>query len=512
MTFGVEATQNNEPWQGRAAAWLRHLGCVVALMWVPLVNGQPFFFPDTTAYVRAGDLIATLVTRGHVRSAWGDRYEAATRAKPPASTRQKAAEPSAPAVTGGNDLRAGNIMAGRSPYIGFLLYLGYMIGNFWPFVLAQAACAYALIVLSLRRFGVARPRTVVAVVGALAASVSLPFYNGLLLADALAGFGVLSFLLLATDGRQLRRGERLFLALLLLLSVSAHMTHIVMLIAMMVLLLALQLAQVVSPIPKHAMLAGIGGIALGIFSVWLTGAVVRSVFDKPPQLAPLLTARFIADGPGADFVRAGCSGEAFVACRNLPASTNSDVYLWSGDPKLGGYLPLDPDMRARMAAEDQRFALAVLRAYPLREGAMMVRNTVLQLATFPLTGLNEGCFAQTDCWSALPGPVRARLRETPAGHNAWPVQALDVLLYGVVIASAAAIALLVPALHRQPLGRTLLLWVALTFVAMLACAFFGGALSQPQWRYQGRLIWLVPFLAAIAILLRQKCPRSQSAQ
>ena len=36
--------------------WIWHLFGIVALMWAPLLNGQPFFFPDTTAYVRAADL------------------------------------------------------------------------------------------------------------------------------------------------------------------------------------------------------------------------------------------------------------------------------------------------------------------------------------------------------------------------------------------------------------------------------------------------------------------------
>jgi len=44
-------------------------------------------------------------------------------------------------------------------------------------------------------------------------------------------------------------------------------------------------------------------------------------------------------------------------------------------------------------------------------------------------------------------------------------------------------------------------WLLLALVAMLVCSFFGGAVADPQYRYQGRLIWLVPFFAAIALCL-----------
>ena len=40
------------------------------LLWPAIVNRQPFFFPDTTSYVRAADLAVRLVTHGRVQSAW----------------------------------------------------------------------------------------------------------------------------------------------------------------------------------------------------------------------------------------------------------------------------------------------------------------------------------------------------------------------------------------------------------------------------------------------------------
>ena len=99
-------------------------------------------------------------------------------------------------------------------------------------MLAQAAIGYALIRLTLRLFGLARPAIVAAVVAALTLLTSLPFFVSLLMPDLLAAFAILGFLLLAIDRGRLRRGERWGLYALILVSVISHVTHILIIAAM----------------------------------------------------------------------------------------------------------------------------------------------------------------------------------------------------------------------------------------------------------------------------------------
>ena len=47
--------------------------------------------------------------------------------------------------------------------------------------------------------------------------------------------------------------------------------------------------------------------------------------------------------------------------------------------------------------------------------------------------------------------------------------------------------------------RILLLWIVLLAAAALANGFLGGAISEPQSRYQSRMAWLLPFLSCIAV-------------
>ena len=55
--------------------WLFHLACVLLALAAPaLVNGQPFYFPDTTAYTRAADSAAYVFSSHRISTEWTDRY------------------------------------------------------------------------------------------------------------------------------------------------------------------------------------------------------------------------------------------------------------------------------------------------------------------------------------------------------------------------------------------------------------------------------------------------------
>jgi hypothetical protein len=83
---------------------------------------------------------------------------------------------------------------------------------------------------------------------------------------------------------------------------------------------------------------------------------------------------------------------------------------------------------------------------------------------------------------------------------------MNAVLYIVVCASLLCLALVAPFLRRHDPARWHMLrtWLLVGFAAMLVCAFFGGAVSDPQYRYQGRLIWLVPLMAGISLLARRQ--------
>lgn len=490
-------------WDPKAMA--RHIGCILALMWMPIVNGQPFFFPDTTSYVRAADLAVYLGSGGRLSTAWTTRYEADLKS---AKTPQPAASQS-PAVAG-NDLRSGNIMSGRSPYFGSLLYIAYLLSGFWLFVIGQAATCYALILLAMRRLGLAEPRDIVLTVAALSLGTGVAYYNGLLMADALAGFGIVAFLLLATDGGRSSKIVRAFLFLVILVSAMSHLTHIVMLAGMMAALAGLRWLRLVEPSRGALPLAG-GALVISVLSLYLTSFAITHIFGKPPQLVPLMTARFVEDGTGRDFIAAGCHGRDFFVCGvQLPPNLNSQTFLWGHNGADSVFMQARPAERARMAAEDTQFALAVWQAYPVRQTLALIGNSIEQMLIFGADGLDQDCFRDPLCWTSLPEAVRGRLRASMSGQGLWPDRLMSLIYYAVVGAAVLAIALRAwPVLAKAPAeGRVVIGWLVLFLVAMAICDVLGGAISDPQYRYQGRLIWILPFLAILTLLLDRRTSRA----
>lgn len=489
---------------GSVGRWLRHLLCVLALMWTGIVNGQPFFFFDTSNYIRAADAAAHIGSGRRISTAWTDRYRAAV-----TPALQTAAVPDTP-----NDLGRGTIMAGRSPYLGALLWLAYVAADFWPFVLMNAGIAYALILLSLRRFGLERPWQVVTAVAVLALATSLPTYNSLLLADPFTPFGILAFLLLASSGR-LSRLETAFLSAVMLISATFHLTHIMIFIAMLAAIPLIRWARLSAvAVPRRAWFAGVAAVVVGLLSVQATAIATQAAFGRAPQLLPLLTARFYIDGPGKRFIQTGCEGQRFVVCRvPIVAPPNDALWLFSLDAHKGAYMLATGDDRRRMGEEDVAFALAVLRHEPAAQLGMMALNTLRQFVWIDYTGLNTRCLPEEgECWEALPPNVRARHHASPSGRDAWPQDAMNAILYAAVLLSIVVVAAGLPWLRRRDpeAARLMSLWLLLGLAAWATNAFFGGAVADPQYRYTGRLAWL-PVLAALIVALRWQAVRRGAA-
>ena len=248
-------------------------------------------------------------------------------------------------------------------------------------------------------------------------------------------------------------------------------------------------------------------VAAGLVSTAITSTVVARVFARPPQLVPLLTSRMIEDGPGRDFILRGCDPARFVVC-GLPQAASADAmhFLWSTDPRSGVFMVVDPTTRARLSADDTGFFLAVWRAYPVRTVMAMARNSMAQLIEFRNLGLNTGDWE----WTGLPAPVRAKLATSASGRNAWPATLLDLVHYTTVMVGIVVLASGLSLARRRPVGGVddLALWAILFLVGMAINDILGGAVSIPQYRYQARIIWLVPFLGLLMgmLLYRNRRP------
>jgi hypothetical protein len=450
---------------------------VTLLLWPACYNHQPFFFPDTTAYVRGADAAVAKLTG--VRSVWTK------------TTDSESAD---------NALADKSVLAGRSVYYGALVYLGDRGGGEWLSIVIQAALLVLALFAILQAFDIGRWPYLLVLVAALAAFTLLPLYVSFLMPDVFTGLTILACGILLT--RDFGKSRVLTVAWFALLTVSLtfHTTHVLLALLMFSVGLAAYLWRRSLVMPRGLMVIG---VALGV--AYLSGAAftvaVTRIVGQPPLTPPFLMARLIDDGPGYDYLRDTCPGSGFLACRfvgRLPML--SDDFLWSKDPATGVFGVSDPTVRRGLSQEQYRFALAALVHEPFRLTAVSLVNMaeqvfMLKAYEFSYTPEEKSLFAQK-----LPEIYFAVMQSTPAFQGHLPLAFLDVVSYSSTAVGAGYLVFLgVSGRWRRvrcpPQFHRLVSWV---MFGVLANAAVCGVMSGPHDRYQARVAWLLPALALIA--------------
>ena len=216
--------------------WALSAGLLAVLVWPALYNGQPIFFPDTTAYIRGAD--AGMQVAFGRRTAWSLSGEDAIvqPPAPPAGAEVPAvASPGAPGASGAappaapppslSSIKDKTILSGRSPYYGALLYLGDLTGGFWVSIAVQALAVLAALAFTLRILGLGTRPAVLAAIGGVALLTPLPFFVSFLMPDVFAGIGILTAAALLAAYGPLTWPTCLAAFALLSVSVIVHDTH-----------------------------------------------------------------------------------------------------------------------------------------------------------------------------------------------------------------------------------------------------------------------------------------------
>jgi hypothetical protein len=219
-----------------------------------------------------------------------------------------------------------------------------------------------------------------------------------------------------------------------------------------------------------------------------------------PIRPPFLTARMVADGPGEAYLKTSCPDSGFAACRfidRLP--TTADGFLWSSDAANGGvFTPADPATRRALSNEQFRFVLAVLRYDPLGEVTAMARNTLKQIGMVSMFEFNLNSLDKNEFRQELPPRYLKLVEETRSWDDRMPVALMSTVVLIVLLASAGyvVLVLLLPS-HRSIDDDGLDRLAVIVIIGIFVNAFACGAMSDPYHRYQSRVVWLVPLVAAL---------------
>ncbi len=432
----------------RITRFLRHLliGVMSAclLIWVALYNGYPTVYPDTGAYLLTGAF--------HIA-----------------------------------------LRPYRSPGYGIFANVASLGASTWFTIGMQAIIVLTLLYEACKHLigGDSKFRDIcmLAIVCVLASVTSLPWEVSLLMPDVFAGTLFLSVFLLAFNGG-LRLVERILLAAILMISVSAHMS---LLPIAAVFIAALMIPTLAGFHPRGAPSAksALAWLLVPILAAGLWTANLNRQMGLGFRVSvsgnEFFLGRLFGDGLAADFLRENCPKKPYVACRyvNNPPMTTEQFLFWH---------PMLHDMQGH-ENEMGELIRGTLVSYPFRFIGSSIWQTLRQLAKFR-TGQEIRDYALNAPNTNAEVIKELFPRDFHAFSNSRLIRGILLPLSNVAAAMdtvvfwLSAVACLAFSWSRRDDKLNLFLYSAFAFVVINAalCATLVGAYD----RYQSRVAWVVP--------------------
>jgi hypothetical protein len=375
----------------------------------------------------------------------------------------------------------------------------------WVPIALQALAATLVVIGAMRhaidpRHGRAFAVATVAALGVMAIT-PLPYFTAMLMPDVFAGLAVVAAAILLAGWRRETAGGRIGWIALAAFGSLAHASVTLILLATALLAGAAALL-----VRRRRILPGIavGAVFLAAF-VGLAGdaafsAAVEHATGQPPIRPPFITARLTADGVGTAFLAEDCAKHAWAMCRyrdRLPL--HSDSFLWSPSPSDGVFMASPPAEQRALAAEQMRFMAAVVVARPLDTLRSSAGAIAEQMRAAGMSEFNYNAMSRWGYEMKLPRPVLAQMHDTAAYRERMPTRLAVASAWPLTALGVAALIAVALAARRQPALRRFAGFGALAVTGWLLNDAVCGAISTPHDRYQMRVIWVVPLMAALAI-------------
>lgn len=440
-----------------------------ANVWPALYNGQPFFYADTTAYIRVADSGIRSLT--HHASAWSQ--DASKTAVSQNSVAEKV------------------VLSGRSVYYGALLYLSDLAGGFWPVVLLQSAVVLAALALTLESLAIFAWARLAAVTLLLDALTPMPFFISFLEPDIFAAVTILAAANLLVISDRKSPSRTVVWTVLLSAALLFHISDVLIATLLLILFLSAVLLRWLRR-SRTGVVALACSLVIALAGELIFNTAVKRLLGAPPLRPPVLTARLIADGPGYRYLLASCPASGFEVCHfrdRLPVG--ADPFVWDNNPKTGIFAVAPPQTRRAISDEQVRFAWAVFRASPFATLTDFARDAAVQITRIGYSEFNYDSGGHEFFSAHLPRPYYDAMTRTRAWTGSIPASFLTVVADASTVLALIAIAYLLYVSGRSQiiLGAFLCTGV---IVNGAVCA-----LSALQDRYETRVVWLIPFAAML---------------
>jgi hypothetical protein len=488
--------------RSRPVPWwfgLVFVGLMLVCIWPALTNGQPFFFPDTTAYVRGADLAIANVLGSRFATEWAKDERRTAGFQISVTGSQVAAPDQKPARR--------VVLAGRSIVYGALLYLGAVTGGMWVPIVVQSAVAIYLVFLFVVRILRLDFRFFALSCGVLILASSLPYYVSDLMPDIFAGFLIVAFAILATGWQRLGKMERTIASAVLLFAVLSHTSHVLLLVALTI--LATAYAVVTKRWMGIRQLIGVVTVCVLLSVLWeaaFSFGVSRAT-GAPPVRPPFVTATLVSM-LGKPAVSRVCASNDFAVCRfqsRFPIAPQ--IFLWSEDEHRGVFNATDVETKYALEKEQMRFAIAIVPQNLGRVTYGFLQAWFRQLALCRLDDFWYDDLALNFFEKRLPTRDFARMKASFAARSKAYIIFGRQVLYGTLATVIGLIMLLLLSAgwrDRDAEDGAERLWGVATGIQLAGIvlnALICGGLSGVYDRYESRVTWLIQLLFVTGVVV-----------
>jgi len=399
----------------------------------------------------------------------------------------------------------------RPAIYGLAIGLPLMIAGPWGIVAIQAIGATLIVAMTLGIVGRRlQPVELLATCAFLALGSSLPWFVGQILPDLATGFvPLVLFALLASPAALWQRAG---LTLVLTALIAVHLSHVPLVTGLLGLAVVAMLAKGMAAraVLRRALPPALA-ILLALFGLSTLNRAAGYDF-KPALSSDMFLVGRLFDGHLAQPALARlCQTQAMAHCAVRPLVDDPTIakpgqaYLWDARSPLGAMLHRD---RPGTIAEQRRIIAAVLHDDPAGVAALAWHGFTEQLVT-----LRKGVLPPYPAEMQVSRILSTRMPHAfqAFAHSRQQRGTLDALKFAPDVAVAVLVVLLLPPMlfwaARRRDWRVLGL-AGLVVATVLLNAAITGDLSGPDDRYQSRVLWLLPLLAACFIVAWRQRPRS----
>jgi hypothetical protein len=444
---------------------------MLVMLWPLAINRAPFYASDSASYLRGGELgfntvLMMLGPRDH-------------------SSQMAPANDPAQIIADAISKSGG----ARSAIYSVTVYVLRAPRNSLLALTVVQAAAVAFMIWLLRRTiapgsGLAAALSAVAAVAIL---TSAPWFSAYAMPDIFAGILISAVLLMTVFIDRFGTGLRSALVVLIGFCITVHGSHLLVAIPTIIagaMASSRSNSSSASVVRRAAWLAS--PVVLGVAAMLGTSYFAFGELSLAPKRYPIQLARSVADGPGAWYLHDHCATEHYAICEVYGSNppTNVQDFLWGPNGVRNRATPQQMD---RIRAEEGTIVRRATLTHPIVQIRRSATNAILQFVRFGPRDLVFGTRM-----GGLGQPISLR----PVEPDRPALKAIGKLL---IYASFITSILMLVAFRRRLTSREIGA-LAVVGAGLVANAAVCGALSGVADRYQGRVAWVLPTVAAMILL------------